>query len=139
QRADDGRGKAGAHAQHHAVHQRLEHGAVGEQRFVPAQGKAAPDAGDLVVVERIHRHQRDGQVQDDKDDAEEHGGQLRAVLHSRPSSSVEWVTRLYTEIISEVSSINTTLSAAANGQLCAFISWSWIRLPTSTILLPPKR
>ena len=36
-------------------------------------------------------------------------------FHSSPSSSLECVTRLYSEIISVVSSMSTTASAAANG------------------------
>ena len=41
-------------------------------------------------------------------------------------------------IISVVSPIRTTASAAANGQLLPLVICSWIRLPTSTILFPPR-
>ena len=122
QRAHRGGAKAGRKRQHKAVAKRLEHGAVAKQRFVPPERKAAPHTADLAFVERIQNDKHDGQIQNNDDKAEIQVRQPGAVFHSRPSSSVVCVTRLYSEIIRLVSTISTTLSAAANGQLCAFIS-----------------
>ena len=41
-------------------------------------------------------------------------------------------------IISVVRIMRTTARAAANGQLLPLVICSWIRLPTSTILFPPR-
>ena len=124
QRADDRRAEAGAQRQNDAVAQRLEHGGVPEQRFVPFERKAAPHRADLAFVERIDDNEHDGQIQNGRDNADIDVGQFCTVFHKMPSSSVVCVTRLYSEIIRLVRIISTTLSAAAKGRLCVLFTWS---------------
>ncbi len=126
QRAHHPGGKTGGKPQNQAVAQRLEHGLIRKQGAVPFQREAAPHAGKLALVEGVENDQGDGQIDDDQPQGQINRGKGDAALffHSRPSSRVVWVTRLYSPIIRLVRSISTTLSAAAKGQLWACSSWS---------------
>ncbi len=70
QRAKKGGRQCRHHANHHRIARRHQHFAVIEQLMVPVQGEAHPLGVELGIVERIHHHDHQRQVQ-------EHIGQRR--------------------------------------------------------------